>query len=274
LNNVTINSGDGPAIRTAVTFTAEGSGNVLNVAGSGRGFAFMQADGSQTTGDLTIGTGYTINGNGTDSTGVLARTSGNVNSGTSITMGATAGAAIEATNASSLSNSGVITTSSDTGSTILAQNASAFSTSGTIHSTSPTNAQSLIALNGTASSRAVSNTGTIISQSEEATVIDASGSANNTISNSGTLRAASDSAQVVLTGSGNDVMNITAGTSQGEITLGSGNDRFGFTAGGVSWGAGLSGGGGEGRASARVARRRGGRETWGESGANKRRALI
>ena len=241
LNGVTINSGDGPAIRTAVTFTAEGSGNVLNVAGSGSGFAFMQADGSQTTGDLTIGTGYTINGNGTDSTGVLARTTGNVNSGTSITMGATAGAAIEATNASSLSNSGIITTSSDTGSTILAQNTPAFSNSGTITSTSTTNAQSLIGLNGTAASRTITNTGTIISQSEDATVIDASGSANNTLVNTGTLRAASDTAQVVLTGSGNDVMNINAGTTQGEITLGSGSDQFGFTAGEFAGGVTFSG---------------------------------
>ncbi|MEB6377854.1 autotransporter-associated beta strand repeat-containing protein [Leclercia adecarboxylata] len=241
LNNVIINSGDGPAIRTAVTFTAEGTGNVLNVAGSGSGFAFMQADGSQTAGDLTIGTGYTINGNGTDSTGILARTTGNVNSGTAITMGATAGAAIEATDASSLSNSGVITTSSDTGSTILAQNTAAFSNSGTITSTSTTNAQSLITLNGTAASRTITNTGVILSQSEEATVIDASGTANNTIVNSGTLRAASDTGQVVLTGSGNDVMNINAGTTQGEITLGSGGDQFGFTAGEFAGGVTFTG---------------------------------
>ncbi|EEB6817236.1 transporter [Salmonella enterica] len=241
LNNVTINAGDGPAIRTAVTFTAEGSGNVLNVLGSGSGFAFMQADGSQTSGNLTIGTGYTINGTGTDSTGILARTSGSVNSGTSINMGATAGAAIEATNASSLNNSGIITTSSDTGSTILAQNTAAFSNSGTITSTSTTNAQSLIALNGTATTRSINNTGTIISQSEDATVIDASGTANNTVTNTGTLRAASDSAQVVLTGSGNDVMEINAGTTQGEITLGSGNDRFGFTAGEFAGGVTFTG---------------------------------
>lgn len=244
LNNVTINSGDGPAIRTAVTFTAEGSGNVLNVAGSGSGFAFMQADGSQTTGDLTIGSGYTINGNGTDSVGVLARTSGNVNTGTAITMGAAAGAAIEANNASSLTNSGAITTSSDTGSTILAQNTSAFSNSGTITSTSTSNAQSLIALNGTAASRTITNIGLITSQSEDATVIDASGSANNTIANSGTLRAASDTAQVVLTGGGNDVMNINAGTTQGEITLGSGSDQFGYTAGEFAGGVTFTGGDG------------------------------
>ncbi|HAV1831646.1 TPA: transporter [Enterobacter hormaechei subsp. steigerwaltii] len=241
LNNVTINSDDGPAIRTAVTFTAEGSGNTLNVSGSGSGFAFMQADGSQTAGDLTIGTGYTINGNGTGSTGILARTTGNVNSGSAITMGSTAGAAIDATNAASLTNNGVITTSSDTGSTVLAQNVSAFSNSGTITSSSTANTQSLIALNGTATNRTITNTGTITSSSQDATVIDASGSANNTVTNSGILRAASDTAQVLLTGSGNDVMQINAGTTQGEITLGSGNDRFGFTAGNFTGGVTFTG---------------------------------
>ncbi|EAX5650157.1 transporter [Salmonella enterica] len=241
LNNVVINSDDGPAIRTAVTFTAEGSGNTLNVSGSGSGFAFMQADGSQTSGNLTIGNGYTINGDGTDSTGILARTTGDVSSGSIITMGATAGAAIEATTANSLTNSGVITTSSDTGSTILAQNASAFTNSGTITSTSTANTQSLIALNGTAASRTITNTGTINSVSEDATVIDATGSANNTISNSGTLRAASETAQVVLTGSGNDVMAIDAGSTIGEITLGSGNDRFSFTSGEFAGGVTFNG---------------------------------
>ncbi|EOC4895589.1 autotransporter-associated beta strand repeat-containing protein [Enterobacter hormaechei] len=241
LNNVTINSGDGPAIRTAVTFTAEGSGNTLNVSGSGSGFAFMQADGSQTSGNLTIGTGYTINGNGADSTGILARTTGNVNSGSAITMGTTAGAAIEATNATSLTNAGVITTSSDTGSTILAQNVAAFSNNGTITSSSTTNAQSLIALNGSTTSRSINNSGMIISSSQDATVIDASGTANNTVTNTGSLRAASDTAQVVLTGSGNDVMQISAGTTQGEITLGGGNDRFGFTAGDFAGGVTFTG---------------------------------
>ncbi|EOY8016726.1 autotransporter-associated beta strand repeat-containing protein, partial [Salmonella enterica] len=94
-----------------------------------------------------------------------------------------------------------------------------------------TNAQSLVALNGIAASRTITNTGLITSQSENATVIDASGTANNTIINTGALRAASDTAQVVLTGSGNDLMNINAGNTQGEITLGSGSDQFGFTAG-------------------------------------------
>lgn len=249
LNNVTVNAGDGPAIRTAVTFTAEGSGNVLNVAGSGSGFAFMQADGSQTSGNLAIGNGYTINGNGSDSTGILARTSGDVNSDSSIIMGSSAGAAIAASTAQSLTNGGAIATSSNTGSTILAQNASVFSNSGAITSTSNSNAQSLIVLNGTAASRAITNTGSISSASEAATVIDASGTANNTVINSGTLQAASDTAQALLTGSGNDVMQITAGSTQGEVTLGSGSDRFAYTAGVFTGGVTFNGADGNDSAS-------------------------
>ena len=241
LNNVTINAANGPAIRTAVTFSAEGSGNVLNVNGSGSGFAFMNADGSATTGNLTIGTGYVINGNGAGSVGVLAKTNGVVKSGTSITMGPQAGAAIDATNASSLTNSGNIQTSSDTGSTILAANTKAFSNSGTINSTSTSNASSLIVLNGTAASRTIGNTGTITSNSQNATVIDARGSANNTITNSGALTAASSTAQAVISGSGNDKMTLSGGTTRGEITLGSGSDSFAWSGGNFSGGVTFSG---------------------------------
>jgi fibronectin-binding autotransporter adhesin len=249
LNGVTINAGDGPAIRTAVTFKADGSGNILNVNGAGSGFAFMKADGSATTGNLTIGSGYTINGSGANSVGILARTNGSVSSGTNITMDAAAGAAIEATNAQSLTNSGTIGTSSNTGSTILAQNTAAFTNSGSISSTSTVNANSLIALNGTAASRAISNTGSIISASQNATVIDASGSANNTLTNSGTLRAASPTARVVLTGSGNDSVTLTGSSSTiGEITLGSGSDQFSWDRGEFSGGVTFSGGDGQDRA--------------------------
>lgn len=241
LNNVIINAQDGPAIRTAVTFSAEGSGNVLNVGGGGSGFAFMNADGSATSGNLTIGTGYTINGNGAGSTGVLAKTSGAVNSGTSITMGPQAGAAIDATDASSLTNQGNIQTSSNTGSTILAANTRAFSNSGTINASSTSNASSLVVLNGTAASRTIGNTGTITSNSQAATVIDARGSANNTLTNSGTLTAASNTAQVVLTGSGNDSMTLSGGNTRGEITLGSGSDAFSWSSGSFNGGVTFTG---------------------------------
>lgn len=243
LNNVTINAADGPAIRTAVTFSAEGSGNELNVNGSGSGFAFMNADGSATTGNLTIGTGYTINGNGAGSTGILAKTNGVVNSGTNITMGAQAGAAIDATNASSLSNQGNIQTSSNTGSTILAANTQGFNNAGTINSSSTSNASSLIVLNGNVGNRTITNTGTItsISTNPNAKVIDATGTTNNTITNSGTLTAATSTAQVVTTGSGRDSMTLNGGTTQGEIALGSGSDKFNWTAGSFTGGVTFDG---------------------------------
>lgn len=241
LNNVTINASDGPAIRTAVTFNAQGSGNVLNISGSGQGFAFEQADGSATTGNLTISNGYTINGTGADSIGILGNTDGSVSSGADITMGSSAGAAIAATNASSVSNSGRIETSSNTGSTVLAENASQFSNSGTITSTGTTNANPLIIINGSAANRTVTNTGNISTASSNATVIDASGSGNSTVTNSGTLLAANNDAQVILTGSGADTVTLNGGNTQGEIILGSGNDQFTWNSGTFAGGVTFSG---------------------------------
>ncbi|MCS2166870.1 autotransporter-associated beta strand repeat-containing protein [Scandinavium manionii] len=243
LTNVTINADDGPAIRTAVTFDAEGSGNVLNVSGSGGGFAFMNADGSDTTGDLTIGTGYTINGNGDGSRGILARTNGNVISGTSITMASGAGAAIEATDAASLTNNGIIATSSDTGSTILAQNTGAFTNTSSITSSSTSNSQSLIDLSGDVDSRNITNSGTITSLSQNATVIDATGSANNTLTNSGILKAASSTAKVIALGSGNDSVTLsdTGQQTQGEILMGAGNDQFNWSDGSLTGGVTFEG---------------------------------
>lgn len=250
LSNVTVNADDGPAIRTAVTFAAEGTGNVLNVSGSGGGFAFMQADGSATTGDLTVGTGYTINGNGNGSRGILARTSGKVTSGTNITMASGAGAAIEATNASSLTNNGIITTSSDTGSTILAQNAGAFTNTNAITSSSTSNSQSLIDLSGDIGARNINNSGTITSNSQNATVIDATGNANNTLANTGILQAASSTAKVIALGSGNDRVTLSANAqqTQGEILMGSGSDQFSWSGGSLAGGVTFEGADGQDRA--------------------------
>ncbi|MGB9098038.1 autotransporter-associated beta strand repeat-containing protein [Erwinia sp.] len=243
LNNVTINAADGPAIRTAVTFNAEGTNNILNVSGSGQGFAFEEAGGAATTGDLSIGTGYTINGSGADSTGILANTDGNVISGANITMGGSAGAAIDATNANSLTNNGTIVTSSNTGSTILAANTTQFVNNGSITASGTSNSNSMIVLNGTATNRTITNSGSLTNASTDlnAKVIDASGSANTTVTNSGTLLAATNTLLAVLTGSGNDSVSLTGGNTRGEINLGSGNDQFSWTSGLLAGGVTFSG---------------------------------
>ena len=242
LNNVTINAADGPAIRTALTFNAEGNNNVLNVEGSGSGFAFMKDDGSNTSGNLTIGRGYIINGNGAGSTGVLAKTNGAVNSGSDITMGASAGAAIDAATATAITNSGNIVTASNTGSTIISPYATSFVNSGTINAEGQSNGEALIVLNGTVGNRSINNSGTITSASHTATVIDATGATNNTLSNSGVLTAADASALVIAMGAGNDTINLSAGTLTGRVETGDGNDRI-TVSGGTNTGDFLLGNG-------------------------------
>jgi fibronectin-binding autotransporter adhesin len=246
LNTVTINAADGPAIRTAVTFNAEGTNNILNVSGSGQGFAFEEAGGAATTGNLTIGSGYTINGSGAGSTGILGNTDGNVTSGANITMGGSAGAAIDATNANSLTNNGTIVTSSNAGSTILAANTAQFVNTGSITANGTSNSNSLIVLNGTASDRTITNSGSLTNASTDvnAKVIDASGSANNTLTNSGTLLAGTNTQRAILTGSGNDSVSLTGGSTRGEIDLGSGNDRFAWSSGLLTGGVTFTGGDG------------------------------
>lgn len=234
LNSVTINAADGPAIRTAVTFNAEGTGNILNVSGSGAGFAFEQADGSNTTGNLSIGTGYTINVPGTtgaNGTGILAKTNGSVSSGASITMGANGGSAISAIDASAVTNGGNIQTTSDVNSSIRADNAAAFTNTGTVNSTSTASTQALIRISGSAAARTILNSGTLNDASQSSVVIDASGSANNTITNQGTLNAASNTATAILSGSGNDQITLNGGTTRGLIAAGSGTDTFTWSSG-------------------------------------------
>jgi fibronectin-binding autotransporter adhesin len=241
LNGVTINAGDGPAIRTAVTFDAEGAGNILNVAGSGSGFAFERPGGLNTTGDLTIGTGYTINGTGLNSVGILARTNGSVNSGANITMGGTAGAAISAADASSVTNSGTIQTSSNVNSTILANNASSFTNSGSVTATGILNGSALVQINGAAANRTILNTGTLSSTSPTQTIVDASGAGNNTITNQGTLSAGDAGATAILSGSGSDAITLAGGSTQGEIIAGSGSDSFTWNSGTLAGGVTFSG---------------------------------
>jgi fibronectin-binding autotransporter adhesin len=204
LSNVTINASDGPAIRTAVTFSAIGTGNTLNVSGSGDGFAFMKSDGSVTTGNLTIGNGYTINGTGAGSVGILARTSNNVSSGAVINMAANAGSAIVATDGLSgtsrtITNTGIITS--------LGVGAPVINASGA-GNTTVTNSGTLLAANATAQA-ILTGTG------NDVVAIDRAGTATR--------------GEITL-GSGTDQFSWTAGDYTGGVTFtgADGNDRATF----------------------------------------------
>ena len=92
LQNVTIDSNDGAGIRTSVALNMKnGLNNILNVNGKGTGFAFEQHDGSATTGNLDIGTGYTIEVLNSEGSGIRANTDGRIDTKADINVHDSAG---------------------------------------------------------------------------------------------------------------------------------------------------------------------------------------
>lgn len=208
LNGVTINAADGPAIRTAVTFSAAGANNTLKVSGSGYGFAFMDAAGAPTTGNLTIDNGYTINGNGANSVGILARTAGNVSSGATINMAAGAGSAIVATDGVA----GASRTITNTGNiTSLGAGAPVIDASGSGNTT-------------------VNNSGSLLAADATAQAI-LTGNGNDVVALSG---AGADTRGEIVLGSGNDQFSWTAGAFNGGVTFNGADGNDSATLGDVS----------------------------------------
>lgn len=206
LNDVTINANDGPGIRTSVALNVkDGANNHLNVTGAGAGFAFVNQDGSQASGDLTIGKGYTVlvhndAGNATG-TGIFAKTNGSLTTSADITVqDVTGGSAIVAQNVSAITNSGKIISASVNGPVVDASGA-----------------------NG----KSISNTGTIQAASDTAVAIQA-GSGNDIINISG-----GDTRGVINTGAGSDTFNWDSGTFAGEVNF-SGNTNNTANVGNVS----------------------------------------
>ncbi|WP_430391400.1 autotransporter-associated beta strand repeat-containing protein [Dyella sp. 20L07] len=190
LANVTINTGDGAAIRTATSFkTTNSAPNTLNISGSGTGFAFESLSGGQVTSSLSIGPSYVINVlNGATGTGISANTTGAVStSGKINVLGATGGSAVVAQNASSISNTGVIVSASTAGVPVIDGSGS----------------------NG----KTINNSGTVQAASSTTVAIQ-SGSGNNTVN----LTAGAVTG-VVDTGTGTDTFNWTGGTLSGEVNM-------------------------------------------------------
>lgn len=249
LNNVTINAGDGPAIRTSVSLNAGGANNVLNVtgndaSGSGAGFAFENKNSSDLIQgkDLTIGGSYVINvgnaaGDATGS-GIRARTTGNVTTSTTINIhDKTGGSALLAENAKTVTNSGKITTASDGAAAINAKAATTFTNTGDVESTSASSTASLVDLSGTdadtGNSKTVSNSGTLKTASQNSVVLNVSSNTNNTITNRGDLIAA-NGGTALLSGAGSDDLFFESGNVTGNVLAGDGNDSLLISGGSVA----------------------------------------
>ncbi|MRS14726.1 autotransporter outer membrane beta-barrel domain-containing protein [Enterobacteriaceae bacterium RIT691] len=248
LNNVTINAGDGPAIRTSVSLTAGGANNVLNVTGNdatgnGAGFAFENKDSSDVIEgkDLSIGGSYVINvgnaaGDATGS-GIRARTTGNVSTSTTVNiLDKTGGSALLAENAKTVTNSGKITTASDGAAAINAKSASTFTNTGDVESTSTSSTASLVDLSGTdadtGDSKTVTNSGSLNTASQDSVVLNVSSDTNNSITNTGTLSAA-NGGTALLSGAGSDTILFVSGLVTGNVFAGDGNDSLQISGGSV-----------------------------------------
>lgn len=203
LNNVTINATDGPGIRTSVALNVkDGANNVLNVSGDGTGFAFETRDGGAVTGDLNIGTGYTVNVTGSDGSGIRANTDGKVTTAADINVNNAAGSsAIIAKNVSALSNTGKIISASTSAPVIDASGDS---------------------------NKTITNTGTIQATNNTAVAIE-SGNGNDTIDISGGTTSG-----VINTGGGTDTFNWNSGTFAGEVNFAGTNSNNQANIGDVS----------------------------------------
>jgi len=190
LNNVTVNAGDGAAIRTATSFDPASTAT-LNVSGSGTGFAFRQFDGSNASGDLNIGPNYQINvlAGSNGGTGVTAQTTGNVTTGGTIDVQSVAG-----------------------GAAVVAHEAASISNTGTLRSVSTV----APVIDGTGTGKTIANTGTVQAASNTAVAIQASANADTVNLTAGAVTGA------VNTGEGSDKFNWTAGTLDGEVNMGNG----------------------------------------------------
>ncbi|MEG7586341.1 autotransporter outer membrane beta-barrel domain-containing protein, partial [Citrobacter braakii] len=188
LRDVTIDSNDGPGIRTSVALTMnDGLNNILNVNGKGTGFAFEQRNGDAVTGNLTIGKGYTIEVLNSEGSGIRANTDGRITTNADINVHDSAG-----------------------GSAIIAKNVSALTNSGKIISASTTSP--VIDASGD-SSKAITNTGTLQAINDSAVAVQ-SGKGNDTIDISGGVTSG-----VINTGEGTDTFNWRSGSYAGEVNF-------------------------------------------------------
>ena len=193
LSNLTINTGNGAGIRTATAFDPA-STVTMNVAGSGTGFAFRNADGTTASGDLDLGAGYIVNANGAGATGIQALTTGVVTSAAQVNVtNAAGGSALVAGTASSTTHTGSLISASTASPVVDLANGS-----------------------GTT----FTNTGTIQASSAAGPALRGSGG-NDTVNLSGGSVTGD-----IATGAGSDQFLWTAGALNGSLTMGNGPNNI------------------------------------------------
>ena len=219
LNNTTINTTDGAGVRTAATLDANNSGTI-NVGGAGQGIAFEQAGGGASSNnlDLSASQGLTINVNGANGVGILANTTGTVDTAATVNVtNAAGGAALALNGVSTASNSGNLISQSTTAPVVATGSANNFTNSGTIE-----------AVNAAAVAANFDGQNTTFLNTATGKIIGAIGvgEGNNTFTNNGSMTGA------LSGGDGNNTIRLNAGsTLTGDTTLGNGANLVAINAG-------------------------------------------
>lgn len=192
LSNLTINVGNGNGIRTAVPFDPA-STVTTNVSGSGTGLNIVNADGSTTNGDLTLGSGYQFNVTGAGGTGIRANTTGNVTTAANVNIdNAAGGSALISSTAGTIVNTGNFTSNS---------------------LTSP-----VVDLRG--GKTIFENLGTITTASPQTVAVAGSNADDEILLTEGAVQGD------INPGGGSDVFRWTGGTLNGSLTMGNDNNNL------------------------------------------------
>ncbi|EER1716051.1 autotransporter outer membrane beta-barrel domain-containing protein [Escherichia coli] len=252
LTDTIIDVANGAGVRTAVTIDSTNSGTI-NVSGAGTGIAFVNADGSATTGDLDLSgsSDLAINVSGANGTGIYANTTGTVDTAASITVShAAGGSALKlGSGVMSATNSGTLTSVSATAPTVDTANATAFTNTASGVITASASGSPALAMNaaGATASNAGTINGDMVMNGENGTVFNSGTVSNNITTTSGnnavTVNAGTVGGNIALSGSGTNTVLLTNSANVNTISGSEGNDTVTIQGNGNTFNA-LNGGNG------------------------------
>jgi outer membrane autotransporter protein len=193
LDGTTLNIGSGIGIRTATSLLPSSTATI-NVSAGGTGIALQNADGSTAAGNLLLGSGLQVAVNGAGGTGILANTTGALDSSANVSiLGAGGGSALVAGQALASINRGSLVSAST--------------------------AAPVVDLS-TGSGTEFTNLGTISAAGVQSSAVRGSASIDTVRMSGGGIRG------VVWTGDGSDNLLWTAGSLEGSLEVGAGDDAL------------------------------------------------
>ncbi|WP_445658989.1 autotransporter outer membrane beta-barrel domain-containing protein [Achromobacter sp. NCFB-sbj8-Ac1-l] len=207
LANTTIDVADGIGLRTGATISATNSG-LITVSGSGAGIAFQAADGSQISNslDLSDSQGLTIRATGAGGRGVVANTTGTVNTAVNVSIQHTAGgsALVLGDGVTTVVNGGVLRSNSRVAPTVATNKVTHFTNSASGEVNAPNGGGTALVFDDQAT--------TLVNLGRIAGLVDL-GAGNNVLQNRGTIDGD------VRADAGDNTLSLDGGTVTGNVRL-------------------------------------------------------